>query len=161
MHRNNMPSTPIPFTSDPMALLAIEAKLFLGLIFDLAKLGILSTIWPFRSKHAEDELSFTRGNLWSLCVHGVLFFLQTLFLLFIVVSPFGGVPAIIWTAVVVVGIQLNRGICNVLLNNYGQRLFYDGGKYSLNEQDAEMRLIPSKPGSYGERWVFINGVSVG
>lgn len=153
---------PVSFTATTRSLLFVDVKLFFKLTFDIRNLSVLSTLVPIWSTRSDlDELAVTPGNVWCIIVHIFLLIVQSAFLIFLVVSPFCGIPALIHLAVFVGGIWLNKGFCDLALNGTNPTCLWAGGEWSSNAEDEHLRLVPKARSQEGERWVFINGISVG
>ncbi|RMZ86562.1 hypothetical protein DV736_g6206, partial [Chaetothyriales sp. CBS 134916] len=162
----------LPYTSDAAKLLLSDLWLFLECSIPTVSnyFGIPSVVWPlFRTPSGGlDELYFwSLGNSWCLFWHSILFVAQLIFIIGVPLSALTGIPfpPLLCTPLLIlssVGIYiLNAFLCDLLLNGFGRRLFYSNGGYALDPNDPEKKLIPRDPQHRGERWIFMNGVSVG
>lgn len=161
-YQHNMSTRPLPYTTHPLILLQQDIKLFFSCTFDWSNLGLISIVWPLWSSNPEDELALTWSNAWAIGVHTILIFLQLAYVAFALSAPFFGLPALVYFAFLIGGVQLNKFICNLTLNGLGeQRVYYAGGEFARNSNDEVLKFVPNAAGQEGERWVFINGVAVG
>ncbi|RMZ79045.1 hypothetical protein DV737_g3593, partial [Chaetothyriales sp. CBS 132003] len=75
-------------------------------------------------------------------------------------------PAKLWESLKLGFVNINarkdvRAKMRKELADKRQALFYSKGGYALDPSDPEKKLIPRDPEHAGERWIFMNGVSVG
>lgn len=144
-------STPLPYTASPIQLLGSEVKLIKDIIFyyPASFLGIVRPAW---SSNTEDELCLTNPkNVRSLLLHGILIITQSLFLVALVYGLLIPVPAAAYLLFVISCLTLNFYFCK-LLNG-------DGSPQTSNPEILSS-FSPSQ-GQEKERFIFINGVSVG
>ncbi len=138
---------PLPYTSSPFSLLWADIILFFAHTAGLIHILIPLRVARDHSAKELNELTPTRENLKELAIHTFLIFFQLAFLISIPICLFVMLQPI-WFFVYVIGILfLNRAVCKTL-----------NGAESFVESRVD---IESKPEHESERWVLVNGVSVG
>ncbi|ETN46957.1 uncharacterized protein HMPREF1541_01147 [Cyphellophora europaea CBS 101466] len=162
---------PLPYTTNPVALLLTDIWLFFHLSFDIKSLSLLSIVWPLIPNNPNfDELAPTPKNAWALAVHIVLVFSQLAYLGFALLAPFCGTPTIMYLGVLIAGVMINKFVCDASLNGPHGQTLYAGEQFSEYmrlprkrvDQTDKLKLLESRdPKHSGERWVFINGVAAG
>ncbi|KOS18134.1 hypothetical protein ESCO_002736 [Escovopsis weberi] len=131
------------YTDLPWKLLAKDVYFFF--VYSWALPWVLWPLWPFASAHL-DELYPSARNLFCLAVHLLLIAIQLTFLLLLpCILVF---PAWISIAGISVFLAINWLLCFSL---NGTELTYES-----DEEYAE-----SRPEHAHEKWVYLNGVSVG
>lgn len=145
-------SQPLPYTADPTWLALQDVWLFIRITLtwplSAGLPSIVFPLYPFRSGKL-NELYPDRDNLWVLFLHTILVFTQGASLLLLIPSVFVGIPfspTPVFFSVVIALIFGNKYFC-ILLN--GRRRHYVS------------RIDPSWKKFEDERWIFVNGVSVG
>lgn len=131
---------PLAWTADPLSLCWSDLKLFYANINNL--FGILV---PSPS-HPLDELHPSPMNMYTLGIHIFLVFYQLSFLLSIPLAIICQVPGAWLLVHCAIALGFNRLVC-LLLN---------GPAYL----DSQVH-IPTEDAHPEERWIFLNGVSVG
>lgn len=132
------------YTASPVQLVKADILTFLYLIPHI--LDVIRPLTPFPSKEYDELYPKTAGNFLSLLQHFVLFLLQAGFLIslpFTIAFPVGFVAIYIGAFLL-----LNKLLCFALNGKAG----------TLDSDLSVLREL----GRFGnEKWIFINGVSVG
>lgn len=132
------------YTASPLQLIKADVFTFLCLVPHL--LDVIRPLTPFPSKEYDELYPKTSGNILSLLQHFILFILQAVFLIslpFTIVFPIGFVALYIGAFLLI-----NKLLCFALNGKAG----------TLDSDPGVLRQL----GDHGnEKWIFINGVSVG
>ena len=148
-------SKPLPYTANPLLLMANDLMLFAAITFTwpiTAGLpSIVLPLWPTRSGPL-DELYLDFSNVWAMILHGILVVAQLVFLISLVVLPFIPSFPVSYIVYVIAFIVINARF-TVLLNGWRR----EAGFFRSNPKYLEGNW----PKYENERWVFINGVAVG
>lgn len=148
------PSKPLPYTANPLLLMANDLMLFLQITFTWPiSAGLPSTViplFPMRSGSL-DELAFSPGNYWDIFLHVILIIAQTTFIISLFPLAVLGLPPVFYFAYVI-GFILGNQWFTVLLN---------GPRHKGLFQSHPDCVKGNWPKYDHEKWVFINGVSVG
>lgn len=157
-------SKPLPYTSNPLALLTIDVLLFIRLSITwpltLGLPSIVLPLIPFPSR-ALDELFPSPQNLWATTHHVVLFVAQILFMIGLAVLLFIGAPAALFFAYLAAFILVNKAYCRIFLNGRPGQHYSAGKQFARNPESLGEQWVSRDPSHKGEKWVFINGVAVG
>ena len=146
-------SKPLPYTANPLLLIANDLVLFLQITITwpiTAGLpSIVLPLWPTRAG-ALDELAFTLPNIWTIFQHLVLIVAQVGFILSLIPLALVGLPLFYFLYIVgfVVGNKWASGLINGPRRPGGFQSHPDCVKGKWPKHD-------------NEEWVFINGVAVG
>lgn len=138
----------LPFNGNPIKLAFDDIALFFYEFFALP-----GTILPWAGKYRDDELTSNFANNYCIVIHAILVVLQLLFIVSVIVAPF--IPILpLWLFLVyfsgfVVG---NYYVCKIFLN--GSELYIES---SVEKDIRQFRREEHDK----ERWIFLNGVSVG
>jgi hypothetical protein len=146
-------SKPLPYTANPMLLVLNDLILALQITFTWPiTAGLLSTVLPYfpLRSHGLDELAPTRGNLWAIFLHVILIVAQASFLISLFPLALVGLP--LSYLLYVVGF--------VTGNKWFSRLLNGPRRHSLFQSHPDC-VKGEWPKHEREKWVFINGVSVG
>ena len=140
---NSNALTPPSYNSSPSILLLYDLRLFIAFFSYIP--GTILPLTPTLSGPL-DELYPSHANLWCISVHVVLAIIQLGFLFSLFFCVF---PTVLFVIVYVVAfLLLNRVICTIALN----------GRARFIESKVDLRQFPRHD---NEKWMFINGVSVG
>ena len=147
-------SRPLPYTANPLLLMANDLMLFAQITFtwpiSAGLPSIVLPLWPTRSGSL-DELYPDSGNLWAMFLHGILIVAQLVFLVSLVVLPF--IPSFpVSYFVYAIAFVVANARFTVLINGWRRQ----AGFFKSNP-----KFIEGWPKYENERWVFINGVAVG
>lgn len=138
-------SDALPSFVSPLGLLWNDAKLFIKIWTTIP--GIVLPLHPSLSGEL-DELSWTAGNMRDLIFHAVLIVLQLIFLASMPLCFVLPVPLSTFSFYFICFLVLNYAIC-----------------IPINGQTGIIFQASPKPGipiaGRGEKWIFINGISVG
>jgi hypothetical protein len=138
----------LPFNGNPFRLAWDDIYLFFYEFFSLP-----GTILPWVGKYPDDELTSNFANNYCIVIHAVLVVLQLLFIISVLLAPFIPVLPLGLFLVYFFGfIVANYYICKILLNGTAAYL-----ESSVDKQIAGFW----KDEHAKERWIFLNGVSVG
>lgn len=140
----NTKDTPLPYTASPWKLLfsdivlAVKFSRYIPWLF-----------YPVDHLSGPiDELSSTVDNLFVIAVHVILFFYQVSFLISLPILGFFFMPVPLFVFYVFMALAINELVCSFTLNT-GPRILH-----STLPLAAQRNHIH-------ERWIFINGVTVG
>lgn len=135
-------ATPLAWNADPVRLLWSDFRL---LCKNLHRVPTI--VWPMAAHHRLDELyPWTFMNVWTLALHVFLVVYQLAFIISIPIIVVIHGPAIWLFAYWVTAMTFNKGICWLL----------NGPSYLDSDP-----CIQYAEGHDNERWIFLNGVSVG
>jgi len=142
--RTNSKAPAGPFyNSSPSSLLWYDLKLFFA--FSNYILGTISPLTPTLSGPL-DELYPSRANLWCISIHLLLTIVQLGFLLSLFLCVF---PTLLFVIVYVSAfLMLNYVTCMITLNGHARFI----------RSNVDLHQFPRHD---NEKWMFINGVSVG
>ncbi|KIW57056.1 hypothetical protein PV05_05660 [Exophiala xenobiotica] len=144
------PTTPRPYTANPLLLMLSDLGLFASITFTRSwSAGLPSIVLPISSTNHLDELAVTPGNLWAILLHGTLIIGQTLFLFSLFPLAFGLLPSVYF--LYIVGFVAGNQAVSVLLNGWRQ--------HTLITSDPQ--CVEGWAAHPNEKWVLINGVAVG
>ncbi|KAK5208618.1 hypothetical protein LTR47_004204 [Exophiala xenobiotica] len=144
------PTTPRPYTANPLLLIISDLGLFASITFTKSwSAGLPSIVLPIWPTNDLDELAVTPGNLWAIFLHVVLIIGQSLFLLSLVPLAFVLLPSLYFPYIIAF-VAGNQAV-SVLLNGWRQ--------HTLVSSDPE--CVEGWATHPNEKWVFINGVAVG
>ncbi len=144
------PTTPRPYTANPLLLMLSDLGLFASITFTRSwSAGLPSIVLPIWPTNDLDELALTPGNIWAISFHGVLIVGQTLFLLSLFPLAFGLLPSVYFLYIFVF-VAGNQAV-SVLLNGCRQ--------HTLISSDP--KCVEGWATHPNEKWVLINGVAVG
>jgi hypothetical protein len=144
------PTTPRPYTANPLLLIISDLGLFASITFTKSwSAGLPSIVLPIWPINDLDELAVTPGNLWAIFLHVVLIIGQSLFLLSLVPLAFVLLPSLYFSYIIAF-VAGNQAV-SVLLNGWRQ--------HTLVSSDPE--CVEGWATHPNEKWVFINGVAVG
>ena len=142
-----VPSTrSLPFNGDPIKLALDDIALFFYEFWSLP-----GTVLPWVGKYRDDELTFNFWNNYCIVLHGILVVLQLVFIVSVLVAPF--IPVLpLWLFLIYFFgfLVVNQFFCDIFIN----------GPDPWIESTADVRQF-YRPEHDKERWVFLNGVSVG
>ncbi|KAF9735727.1 hypothetical protein PMIN06_010115 [Paraphaeosphaeria minitans] len=133
---------PIPYTGSPLLLCLADIRLFFSLAWSIP--GILTPLTQWQGGEL-DELYPSLPNLYCLTLHAFLILFQSLFLL--------SLPLLIVLPVWVVAIYL---AAVYTVTAYVAHLL--NGTTDVLHSAIDVSSAPPHP---GERWIYLNGVSVG
>jgi hypothetical protein len=133
------------YTQSPLQLLWYDIKLFAGMLY--AVLGIIFPLVPFGSGPL-DELYPSMNNLFDLGFHGIFIVAQLVFLFSLpVLTIIPWIPSGAFVAYIIGFILINKLLFGIL-----------NGKKWVHHSNVDLSQYPSHD---DEKWIFINGVSVG
>lgn len=138
-------SDALPSFVSPLGLLWNDAKLFFKIYTTIP--GVVLPLRPCLSGKL-DELSWTAGNLRDITFHVVFIVLQLIFLVSIPLCFISPVPLGIFSLYVIGFLVLNYVIC-IPINGQAGIIFRASPKSGIPVTGN------------GEKWIFINGISVG
>ena len=136
--------TPPFYNTAPLGLLLYDIRLVVALLLFLP--GIIFPLSPFRSAEL-DELFPSSANLTAIFFHFLYTTAQIAFLIFLFFFVFWARARFV-IAYVAVFLLINYTLCNLTLN----------GRDRFITSDVDTSSFPRHD---NERWIFINGVSVG
>lgn len=138
----------LPFNGNPLKLAWDDIRLFFYEFFSLP-----GTILPWVGKYPDDELTSNFWNNYCIVIHGFLVVLQLLFIASVLLAPFIPVLPLGFFLLYFFGFLVaNYYFCKVFLNGTAAYL-----ESSVDRQIAGFW----KEEHAKERWIFLNGVSVG
>ena len=138
----------VPFNGNPIKLAWNDIGLFFSEFFSLP-----GTILPWVGKYPDDELTFNSQNNYCIVVHAILVVLQLLFIVSVLVAPFILVlPLGLFLLYFFGFIVGNYWVCKIFLNGTASYI-----ESNVNEEIGEFH----KDEHHKEKWIFLNGVSVG
>lgn len=146
------PSTPIPYTSNPLLLVLNDLWLFAQITITWPiTAGLPSIILPLSPTRSGglDELALTPKNAWASVLHVFLIVLQTVFLVSLVPLAYMLLPVLYFAYII--AFVLGNQAFTVLLNGWRKHGLFV----------SHPRCVAGKPVHEHEKWVFINGVAVG
>jgi hypothetical protein len=138
----------LPFNGNPLKLAWDDICLFFYEFFSLP-----GTILPWTGKYPDDELTFNFWNNYCIVIHGILVVLQLLFVASVLIAPF--IPLLpLWAFLIYFFgfLVANYYFCKVFLN----------GSAPYLESSVDRQIAGFWNDEHAkERWIFLNGVSVG
>jgi hypothetical protein len=138
----------VPFNGNPVKLAWDDIGLFFYEFFSLP-----GTILPWFGKYPDDELTSNFWNNYCIVIHAILVVLQLLFIVSVLIAPF--------ILVLPLGLFLLYFFGFVVANYYFCKIFLNGtAAYIESNVDKEISQF-YKEGHDKEKWIFLNGVSVG
>jgi hypothetical protein len=135
---------PLPFTGSPSELVWSDVKLFFRVLSYVW--GILAPIYPYGSGKL-DEMYPSFGNIKAMLLHAILIVSQAFFILTIPFWFLYPVPLNVVVVYLVVFWMFNKMVCG-WLNGDGRPLTSRVPMDGWEKRE-------------GEKWIFMNGVSVG
>ncbi len=145
-------SKPLPYTANPLLLMANDLLLFLQITITWPiAVGLPSIVSPMSPARAGslDELSISGPNLWCIFQHLVLFVAQAGFIFSLVPFALVGLP--LFYIIYVVGFVVGNKWVSGLIN----------GPRPTELAHSHPSCVKGWPEHDNEKWVFINGVAVG